>query len=63
MHDTPLAVHASALSLFIIITIIIIIIIMQRLTRHMSVIRMTNRRRGGQVDLRFVEAGVDSAQK
>jgi len=65
VHDTPLAVHASALSLFIIITIIniIIIIIMQRLTRHMSVIRMTNRRRGDQVDLRFVEAGVDSAQK
>ena len=62
MHDTPLALHASALSLFIII-IIIIIIIMQRLTRHMSVIRMTNRKRGDQVDLRFVEAGVDSAQK
>jgi len=59
VHDTPLALHASALSLFI----IIIIIIMQRLTRHMSVIRMTNRKRGGQVDLRFVEAGVDSAQK
>ena len=33
-------------------TIIIIIIIMQRLTRHVSVIRMTNRRRGGHVDLR-----------
>jgi len=29
----------------------IIIIIMQRLTRHMSIIRMTNRRRGGHVDL------------
>ena len=29
-----------------------IIIIMQRLTRHVSVIRMTNRRRGGHVDLR-----------
>ena len=57
MHDTPLALHASALSVFI------IIIIMQRLTRHMSVIRMTNRRRGDQVGLRFVEAGVDSAQK
>ena len=25
---------------------------MQRLTRHVSVIRMTNRRRGGHVDLR-----------
>jgi len=33
--------------------IIIIIIIMQRLTRHVSVIRMTNRRRGGHVDLRI----------
>jgi len=32
--------------------IIIIIIIMQRLTRHVSVIRITNRRRGGHVDLR-----------
>ena len=29
-----------------------IIIIMHRLTRHVSVIRMTNRRRGGHVDLR-----------
>ena len=36
----------------IIIIIIIIIIIMQRLTRHVSVIRMANRRRGGHVDLR-----------
>jgi len=26
---------------------------MRRLTRHMSVIRMTNRRRGGHVDLRM----------
>ena len=31
---------------------VIIIIIMQRLTRHVLVIRMTNRRRGGHVDLR-----------
>ena len=30
----------------------IIIIIMQRLTRHVLVIRMTNRRRGVHVDLR-----------
>jgi len=29
-----------------------IIIIMHRLTRHVSVIRMTNHRRGGHVDLR-----------
>ena len=29
-----------------------IVIIMQRLTRHVSVIRMTNRRRGGHGDLR-----------
>ena len=29
----------------------IIIIIMQRLTRHMSIIRMTNRSRSGHVDL------------
>ena len=28
-----------------------IIIIMQRLTRHMSIVRMTNRRRGGHADL------------
>jgi len=32
--------------------IIIVIIIMQRLTRHVSVIRMMNRRRGGHLDLR-----------
>jgi len=32
--------------------VIIIIIIMQRLTRHVLVIRMTNRRRGVHVDLR-----------
>jgi len=32
--------------------IIIIIIIIHRLTRHVSVIRMTNHRRGGHVDLR-----------
>jgi len=32
--------------------IIIIIIIMQHLTRHVSVIRMTTRRRWGHVDLR-----------
>ena len=31
---------------------IIIVIIMQRLTRHVSVIRMPNRRRWGHVDLR-----------
>jgi len=31
---------------------IIIIIIMQRLMRHVSVIRMTNCRKGGHVDLR-----------
>jgi len=29
-----------------------IIIIMQRLTRHMSIIRMTNRRHGSHMDLR-----------
>jgi len=34
------------------VIIIIIIIIMQHLTRHVSVIRMTNRRRWGHVDLR-----------
>jgi len=31
---------------------VLVCIIMQRLTRHVSVIRMTNRRRGGHVDLR-----------
>jgi len=35
-----------------VIIIINIIIIMQRLSRHVSVIRMTNRRRGGHVVLR-----------
>jgi len=30
---------------------VVVIIIMQRLMRHVSVIRMTNRRRGGHVDL------------
>ena len=38
--------------LCVIIIIIIIIIIMQRLTHHVSVIRMTYRRRGGHMDLR-----------
>ena len=36
----------------VIIIIIIIIIIMQHLTRHVSVIRMTTRRRWGHVDPR-----------
>jgi len=50
--QTTLTVHVARSGVIIII-IIIIIIIMQRLTRRVSVIRMTNRRRGGHVDLRI----------
>ena len=45
--QTTLSVHVARSGV-----IIIIIIIMQRLTRRVSVIRMTNRRREGHVDLR-----------
>jgi len=48
--QTTLSVHVARSGVII---IIIIIIIMQRLTRRVSVIRMTNRRRGGHVDLRI----------
>ena len=36
-----------------------IIIIMQRLTRHMSIIRMTNRRRGSHMDLRVAVSVIE----
>jgi len=41
----PLVIYSKTHTKNIIIIIIIIIIIMQRLTRHVSVIRLTNRRR------------------
>ena len=45
-------VYAVYLPAVISVGYVIIIIIMQRLTRHVSFIRMTNHRCGGHVDLR-----------